>query len=169
MLSTKDLDHHLLFKKLVILNEEESSADTKAEVKEQKQDKNLHTLEPSPEEKTTEIPQLLLPKDIIICADTIKETLKDPGSNLMKICRALNLENFHKHIFGYSEYIESDNSDVNYIWTIGLSEDEASQLSSTNSAKSIHSPNMEAPMSKEAKVEMYEPLKAYAADYHSAT
>lgn len=167
MLSSKDLDHHLLFKKLVIL-EDETSQPEKKEVEVSSEDKAIEPSETRMEEKTTVEQKLALPMQLIVCEDSIAQALKATDSNLMKICNALKLQDFHNNIFAYSDAITQSPDNTKFLWTIGLEDAQIKTVGDWSVSMIIDSPNMEAPMSTAQKVEMYEPLKQFAAEYHSS-
>lgn len=195
MLSPKDLDHHLLFKKLVILKDEdplvETEADSKAEETPETTEEVAQDLTNKPTEgevetnENVETPDTteeitvgkeeftplspLAGSSVIICKKDQKDLLMAGGSNLSKIIFALELQKFQEHVYCIED-INPEQGFENgaFIWTIGLSSEEQSSLKVTENAKLIHSPYMEANMSKADKIKMYEPLKQFAASFHKS-
>ena len=166
MTDLNDLDVELLFKKLVILKEDKNA---EQEVVEADVEQTVtQAVEPptkeAPAEALQEVIEQQIPAKSLIYPKALKAELFANNSNLSKIANALNLQFLLESAYALEDIksLETLNT-CSHIWFIGLEKPDI--LGSLNSEiKTLSSPNMERLTTKEEKLQMYEPLKKFAAE-----
>jgi hypothetical protein len=140
-------DIKLLFKKLVLLEETQEKTPVKKEQPEDIQESQTT-------EKAIEPFAVIAPSDIIY-------QLKSPESNFRKIIVSLQLEHLTDALLAMEDLRESSQKEWDSLWVIGLSGEDHEVLEK-RCRKILLSKNPEQEMSKEEKMELYNPLKAFA-------
>jgi len=147
----------LLFKKLVLIPEEQKPTDAETNIPKTKADEPIVKYD-KPESESTEAVKPKTHPFVLVTSCNLSQTLKSENSNLYKILTRHNLTQVLKYISD----IDSLQSNVEYqcIWSIGLTKDEEHKLVSFSKTR-LNSPNTETLTSKEEKIAMYNPFRRF--------
>lgn len=161
-----DFDVGLLFKSLVLINEDlrsvtedKTSLETVTEVTIAEAQNSPETALPSSENAAIQIPGR-----IILTNLKVKAEIEAPNSNFNKIISALKITN--TGIFCIEDTAVSALSQCSHIWCVGLSEAEQMPLLALPpQIRLLQSPNMERLSNNEEKRAMFEPLKQFVSSW----
>lgn len=114
---------------------------------------------PSPPKKQLE---KIHHSSIVICDAAILQDLTQDQSNFTKIIESLNISHMAQQIVSSNELQRGLNLEpVKAIWTIGLNQEDKALLNNLR-AKILHTGNPETMQTKEEKIALFTPLKAFS-------
>jgi len=166
-------DISLLFKDLVIVPsdriQEEFDKTPKETVKSDSQiaeDSNL-TANSKQDQVYTKVAEALPKSHPFICIvpDDIHSLLMKDDSNFNRIIASLNVININKYYKTYSSFSDfSELQNFDLVLTIGLSGEQQNVISQSRQSPTHHSVNPEILNTREEKLAMFQPFKAFVTD-----